>query len=832
MSTIHLVYAHENRDLAEKLTQDLGRVGLPFQHHTDRPEQPLGQLAAQVEATEGPVVFLITDNFFKSRHCMAGALPMFQTLVRQNRVLSIVADGKQSLDGGNTFEAVPTEFDRVVHAIQYMNYWQAAYLNRNASLPEVPAAEKEVYERELEFVRNIANEIGELFSALKEAKYYSWEALQKDDYALFFQKCNLQEWHEQYKTLSNLERQAPPTTTPLSTAPAATIAEIPAVPGPLVPAPTRETEPDLVNREEVPENTAFQEMDTLLEDLSAEAPSAQVPQPEPPSDDASSAAALEQIIRQATQDAWFWIEKGHLDRGLELFRAALEQYPNHEALEAEYQRALAYQEKLQNGQEQPPVVETENPPAPPTPEKESAPTAPPPDKNQEAASYLQMGENARAKGDYLLAKYCWDRVTDLQPDLPGIYRKLALLTSEHLTDYKETAAHYLEQALVTEPENADLHYRLALLLRDHLDQSGKALQHFRDAVVSQPDHGPSWLALAQYTLDAGDKHQAASLYQHALEVAPDLQTPEYDALFITAPEAPEEAPAAPVVAPTPEEEPPATVEPLRPADSPQPKALPTPEPLTVLITGASSGIGRATAELFARHGHRLILTGRREERLQEIKQAFTDAYQNEVLILPFDVRDPNAVKQSLQNLPETWQNIDLLVNNAGLAKGLSPIHEGELDHWETMIDTNLKGLLYVTRMVAPGMVKRQKGHIINIGSGAGKEVYPNGNVYCATKFAVDGLTRAMRLDLFSHNIRVSQVSPAHVEETEFALTRFDGDKEKAQIYKDFQPLKATDVAEVVYFIATRPAHVNIQDIWVLGTQQASSTLINRSGRPD
>ena len=170
------------------------------------------------------------------------------------------------------------------------------------------------------------------------------------------------------------------------------------------------------------------------------------------------------------------------------------------------------------------------------------------------------------------------------------------------------------------------------------------------------------------------------------------------------------------------------------------------------------------------------------------------------------------------------------MNNAGKAKGFDPIHEGHLEHWDEMIDTNIKGLLYLTRAVTPGMVARRQGHVINVASTAGKEVYPKGNVYCATKFAVDALTKSMRLDLHRHDIRVSQVAPAHVEETEFALVRFDGDQEKANIYEGFQPLTSRDVAETVFFIAQQPAHVNILDVVLQGTQQASSTVIDRSGR--
>lgn len=252
---------------------------------------------------------------------------------------------------------------------------------------------------------------------------------------------------------------------------------------------------------------------------------------------------------------------------------------------------------------------------------------------------------------------------------------------------------------------------------------------------------------------------------------------------------------------------------------------------TVLISGATSGIGRATAELFAKNGYKVIATGRRTDRLDALSAHFKGKYNADLLTLPFDVRDLDSVRAAIENLPEDWRDIDILINNAGLSRGLSPIHEGDIEHWETMIDTNIKGLLYLTRAVAPMMVKRRSGHIINVASSAGKEVYPGGNVYCATKFAVDALTKSMRLDLYTHNVRVSQVAPGHVEETEFARVRFDGDEAKAaKVYDNFQPLKSSDVAEVIYFMATRPPHVNVQDVLLFGTQQAGSNFIDRSGR--
>lgn len=249
-----------------------------------------------------------------------------------------------------------------------------------------------------------------------------------------------------------------------------------------------------------------------------------------------------------------------------------------------------------------------------------------------------------------------------------------------------------------------------------------------------------------------------------------------------------------------------------------------------MITGATSGIGKASAQLFAENGLNLILTGRREKALSDLKCELQRKDGIDIFPLCFDIRESEKCRSAIENIVHEGIVPELLINNAGGAKGLAPIHEGSLEHWETMIDTNIKGLLYISRFISAEMVKRGGGHIINVCSTAGHETYPNGNVYCATKHAVDALTKSMRLDLYRHGIKVSQVSPAHVEETEFALNRFDGDSEKAKIYEDFNPLKASDVARAIFFIYSQPAHVNIQDILLMGTQQAGSNFIDRSGR--
>ena len=246
----------------------------------------------------------------------------------------------------------------------------------------------------------------------------------------------------------------------------------------------------------------------------------------------------------------------------------------------------------------------------------------------------------------------------------------------------------------------------------------------------------------------------------------------------------------------------------------------------VLITGATSGIGLACANVFAEHGHPLIITGRRADRLNNISTKLVREYSVKVLTLNFDVRDNRAVQKAIYNLPEEWSEIGILINNAGLAVGLNSIQDGEIDDWERMIDTNIKGLLYVTRAVLPGMINRNAGHIINIGSIAGKEVYPFGNVYCATKHAVDALTKGIRIDTVKHNVKVTQVAPGAVK-TEFSVIRFKGDEEKADnVYKGYEPLHPEDIAEVTYFSTTLPSHVNINDMVIMPTAQASATILN------
>ena len=249
--------------------------------------------------------------------------------------------------------------------------------------------------------------------------------------------------------------------------------------------------------------------------------------------------------------------------------------------------------------------------------------------------------------------------------------------------------------------------------------------------------------------------------------------------------------------------------------------------MIALITGVTSGIGKSSAEIFAKNGYDLIITGRRKDRLESLAKELQKKFKVKVLTLNFDVRSNKEVDKNISSLKNEWKKIDVLINNAGLASGLGPIQEGDIEDWEKMIDTNIKGLLFVTRQIAPMMIKNGKGHIINVASLAGKQAYPKGNVYCATKFAVDALSQSMRIDMLEHGIRVTNIAPGLVE-TEFSLVRFHGNAERAKsTYANIKPLTADDIAEIIFWTASRPAHVNINDVVITPTAQANAYLVHR-----
>ncbi|MFM8449225.1 MAG: SDR family NAD(P)-dependent oxidoreductase, partial [Haliscomenobacter sp.] len=447
---------------------------------------------------------------------------------------------------------------------------------------------------------------------------------------------------------------------------------------------------------------------------------------------------------------------------------------------------------------------------------------------QHEHAHFLLGELFEVQNQFEDTHHHYLEVSKIDQSFKDIFYLLGMVALKANME-KSLAASYFKMAAHIDPQHKDAPYQYALLAANLPGKTEKAIKYFKKTLALDANHKFALYDLALLYYRENHLGKARKYYLASIENNPEFKTKENDAVFGVVP-APSESPkptgteqdmleALKVTIKKLEE----LIEQKGPQMDPLPKK-------TVLITGATSGIGRATAIQFAQHKHRLILTGRRESRLLALCEELQQQYHVETLPLVFDIRDEGAVKNAIHSIPEDWKAIDILINNAGKAKGLSPIHDGKLEHWVEMIDTNIKGLLYITRLIAPTMVERRAGHIINLGSIAGKFIYPNGNVYCATKAAVDALTQGMRQDLYRYNIRVSQVAPGHVEETEFALVRFDGDEEAARIYEDFQPLTSADVADTIYYIASRPAHVNIQDVVLYGTQQASATLVNRSGR--
>ena len=478
-----------------------------------------------------------------------------------------------------------------------------------------------------------------------------------------------------------------------------------------------------------------------------------------------------------------------------------------------------------------------------------------------------LGELAEAERDYLTAKNYYEKVYEENPSFPNLAYKLGMLLVGHLKEDPVAAANYFEKAYTQNPNNINALYQLGLLQGEELDQETEAINSLEAVLEKAPEHPFANYDLAIIYHNEGDRNTALQYYERAAMVNPELKTLVNDQAFaiaqeemeiatqnivdeeleviaenvgasITTIEKAENIGITEIASPQNilSAEPDSFEFPFEERDNTgiidtpleetvEKKVFPMKEQAKIaLITGATSGIGKATAIKLAEEGYQLILAGRRFSRLFQLKDQFEKEHDAKVRLLPFDIKDANAVQSALAELEEEWQAIDILINNAGLAKGETPIHEGELGHWDSMIDTNIKGLLYVTREIAPYMVKRRKGQIINVCSLAGKEVYPNNAVYCATKHAVDALTKAMRIDLHKYNIRVSQVSPGYVEDTEFSMIKHERNESSTL---NFTPINAQDVAEVIYFMATQPKHVNLQEVVMTGTQQATVNIIAR-----
>lgn len=860
MKSIALAYCIDNIKIAEEIERHLSRASYSFEHYYCKRTTNEEALSEQLRAKRDPVLLIISDNFLKSAQCMSGGLKLLQE--RGADILPIVVNGQtKDIQTGNLTPVI-TQFDRVSDIIKYINYWQDQYLDLRKQKRQMhDELDEEAFNKHLRVMRDVSGEVGEFLRTLRNMDYISYDEFSANSFENFFQFTDdAGSWHN-FRDLQPITSSMQPVTEVLEEMeePEVDIADIPGI-SQIMERPyadeaevapqesqsihsqqdeaTAEPEEEEEIRTTIEENVAEvftknnafeflehsdaishteEEQDEYIEPTEE---SLTLLQEETQSNEGE--AQPEEIIDTAEEmllEIEALIQQEEIEDALEQLENALEHYPDHAELRYRHATLLALDETQRSRAIEELDLALERAP------------------KHEDALFLR-GQLAELEEDFLMAKHAYEKVVEENDENSDALYRLGMVLMANFPNEIEQAAKYFKKAAKYDPDNLDALYRYANLLAEHIGKSKKAIKYFKKVLNDQPDHPFANYDLAVLYHKMGDKADAREYYLRAVKINPELKTPENDKAFefkIKAKDFMGEKGITEDTIETMKQSIRQLEEMLEAHAQAAQEAETQTDPLpgigkTVLITGATSGIGRATAELFAANGFRLILTGRRAERLEALESELEEQHPTAVKTLTFDVRNMDSVKTAIDSLGENWQEIDILINNAGKAKGFNPIHEGKLEHWEEMIDTNIKGLLYMTRLVSPMMVKRNRGHIINIGSTAGKEVYPNGNVYCATKFAVDALTKSMRIDLHPYNIRVSQISPGHVEETEFALVRFDGDAERAKIYQDFKPLTSHDVAETLLFAVTRPAHVNIQEILLMGTQQASSTMINRSGR--
>ena len=861
MSTFTIAYSKANEATARWIDQSLSRAGFQFLHLVGDEGQAEHHFSQALLDGNHPVLLLVSDNFLRDKRTMFKAYPTLQQLKRVNRFYPIILEGIYPGRSHGAVRTVPTSFDRLSDVIQYMNHWQEEYLELRKQ-KKTGAGDQDKVNEELKIVRTISTEIGELLRFLRGAKPITFDRFRDNHFEPLFRVAGKSdEEHQSYAQLpaipyqptvslakpKQVVKEAPkpipqaskqghemeemtelpdlPEGVRLSDIPGIKMVEEKlhdpeeqidevVVPPIKIKSKTEEHKPTVNKTEEQDIADKKKEYEMLQSVFDEEEEEELEQEPlieegeddlfdEPEEDDEEEEEeinGLDSLIKKpkisvasALKEANTLFEQGERDRAIQLMATLAEDHSDDPQVRLNYSQAL-----LRTSKSLEDVL---------------------PDLRKmygedldKAEGLVEFAQTAEQSNNYDLALALYGKAEELDHFNGKLAYRQGLIAISHLEYQPAVAAEHFRRAMELDADNVDAHYRYGALLYEVLGQPDEAMQVLERTLRLDPKHPFAHYDLAILQYHRGNLNEAAAAYERAIQNNPELKTAENDRAFGLNPE--EEYLPPPVQA----------------QEAPNAPILPEQSAALVLITGATSGIGKQCAYRFAKAGHPLILTGRRAERLSLLKKELEETYEIVVKTLVFDVRDPKAVQDALNSLPSSWHQIDILINNAGLALGFAPVHESKLSDWETMIDTNIKGLLYMTRAITPHMVQRGSGHVINIGSIAGKEAYPNGNVYCATKFAVDGLTKGIRLDLVKHGIKVSQVAPAHVEETEFALTRFHGDQERAKIYDDFLPLTSRDVAETVFWIASQPAHVVIQDVVLSGAQQASATMIDRSGR--
>lgn len=804
--TVYIFFSEANTIEVNQIVEDLKHTNINC--IVNRPTAEKVEQLAQDKGATG--LLLVSDNYLKSIEATSHLDQLLDERLN-GQLISIITHGRRLKVGTSQMEVYPTKIQTLNNVMYYRDFWYEEWIALRKKSKKATAEEQEALDEQKEIAKKMSvGSISNYIRKINSSNPTDWDTFCANGYQILFDNAGLGD--------SSVEE-----TTKLPSE------EIPVIEIP-VEQPSNEVEEtiqedsevsnELEVENEVPAETItpledekeaeiVEEQEEVVKEEEYENPIEAMPLN---NEEEAAKESVEETIEEVLSDSDDSIKEEVLT---ELIEDVNEDIDPLDVSETEDSNDLETEE---NEKEVQPFTmegmkDLENVDAQAILEQYNI------EEVENIDVLFHIAESNAEEGDFEDARRTYERILKLDPYNGRALIWLARLLARHSKGEIMEAAHLYRKAIMVNDENAALYYEYALLQKEHFKSYNKASDSFREALLIDAMFEEAYLGLAQCQREMGMLDQAKANYLQACVLnAPKFQTAENDNYFSVLRVLEEEVDASSddVALET------AEVEEVR---SPNADTV-------VMVTGASSGIGQAIAGQFIMAGYKVIITGRRAERLDAFKKLMEEHLEEtHIHSLSFDVCDLDAVKNALNSLPEDWANVDVLINNAGLAKGLASVHEGNVDHWETMINTNIKGLLYMTRMISPGMVARKKGHIINLGSVAGTQVYPGGGVYSATKAAVDSLTRSMRLDLYQHNIKVTCVSPGHVDSTEFAAVRYD-DKEKAKIYEDFKPLSARDVAETVYYVATRPDHVNIQDILMFGTQQASVRDIDRSGRED
>ena len=813
--TVYIFFSEANEIEANQIAKDLKHTNINCIVAAPTAEK-VTQLVEKEDATG---LLLVSDNYLKSIQ-ETTHLDRLLDEDLENRIIPVITHGRRLKVGTSQMEVYPTKIQTLNNVMYYRDFWYEEWIALRKKSKSAPIEEQEALNEQKEIAKKMSvGSISNFIRKINSTEPADWDELCADDYKMLFDKVGIErvfvegEEEEEVSEIPTIE--IPVEEVVVEENAETEVLDLKGDEESIAVEVSASEIPSNENEEELPTTSENEEetKEEIEEEVVSEEPIEAMPLPEVTLNEATEEEPEAELIEEEIEEILSEPEATVKEEVL----AELVEEVNEELEEKPEETTAIVDESEEDKVELPFTMEglkdLDSVDAQAILEQYNI------DEVEDVDILFHIAESNAEEGDFEDARRTYERILKLDPYNGRALIWLARLLARHYDGETMEAAHLYRKAIMVNDDNAALYYEYALLQKEYFKSYNKASDSFREALLIDSMFEDAYLGLAQCQREMGMIDQAKANYLQACVLdAAKFQTAENDNYFGVLRILEDEVEEA--VQELEEEE-----EVIEEERSPNADTV-------VMVTGASSGIGQAIAGQFIMAGYKVIITGRRKERLDEFQQLMEEHLEEtHIHSLNFDVCDLDAVKNALDSLPEEWSNIDILINNAGLAKGLASIHEGNVEHWETMINTNIKGLLYMTRMVTPNMVARKKGHVINLGSVAGTQVYPGGGVYCATKAAVDSLTQSMRLDLYQHNIKVTCVSPGHVEATEFAEVRYE-DKEKAKIYEDFKPLSARDVAETIYYVATRPDHVNIQDILMFGTQQASARDVNRSGREE